>query len=715
MIIGDAFLALKPVADAQFAADAQRQVRPALTSLARAGVGLIAGGAFLNTLRRGFQLIVQESEEARKTISVTNALIKATGGVAGVTTEHLVALSEATSQKIGVDDELVQQAGNVLLTFRKVGNELGANNDIYDRAIGLSFDLAQVTGRDATAAMIQLGKALQDPVRGATALSRAGVQFTDAQKNMIEHLVKTNDLLGAQRIVIDEVAREFGGAAEAAATPLDKMRVSIANLAEEVGTAFAPVIDAAAKTLSFTIGVILRAPGPLKALLATFAFLGGTLAVAKLGLTVLNANLGLLGVTSGTAAAATTALTGTYITATGALESYSAAAATAGSATGGLAAGLGKLTVIGAIVATTAGVLSSIGGAIEDFVNKDSTEEFAKVQGELVKSIKDGNTSTAEAKKFVDQWNESIGKLNPELAINIDEVLLQADVQGQAAEAEAKTREETDKLREANKKAREAEKERTQILRELTHVHAQAAQAARDQRSAELSLAGGILGIEGSAQSAQEASRGLADARRMVQRLEAQGRQGTVAWKDAQEELAHAQLDAVGGQLSLAQAVAQYIDENKNSGASTQTAIALVEEYGTKAGLSSGEIDTLVGSVQGLISEYKQLPAGKTTTAEFEDDIALRKIARLRHELSRIPTQIQIFAGVNTTPGVAPPGTTPTTGGAPFNPFPNTSEALGAIAGGLVSGLPPTVVNLNGRTVSKAQSRREVLLTGSGG
>lgn len=63
---------------------------------------------------------------------------------------------------------------------------------------------------------IQVGKALNDPVKGISALTRVGVAFDPAQQKLIKTLVKTGDVAGAQRVILAELNREVGGSAEAA-------------------------------------------------------------------------------------------------------------------------------------------------------------------------------------------------------------------------------------------------------------------------------------------------------------------------------------------------------------------------------------------------------------------------------------------------------------------------------------------------------------------
>ena len=66
----------------------------------------------------------------------------------------------------------------------------------------------------------QLGKALEDPIVGLGALRRVGVSFTDAQKEMIKVLTMTGRKAEAQRIILDALDQQVGGAGVKAATGL---------------------------------------------------------------------------------------------------------------------------------------------------------------------------------------------------------------------------------------------------------------------------------------------------------------------------------------------------------------------------------------------------------------------------------------------------------------------------------------------------------------
>jgi phage-related protein len=149
-----------------------------------------------------------------------------------------------------VDDEVIQSGLNMLLTFKNIRNEVGANNDIFTQSskalLDMAAGMAAASGGevDLKAASIQLGKALNDPVLGMTALTRVGVQFSAEQQKSIAGFVKHNNILGAQKVILAELTSQFQGSAKANATASATMGVAFENLAEIVGRALAPAITA---------------------------------------------------------------------------------------------------------------------------------------------------------------------------------------------------------------------------------------------------------------------------------------------------------------------------------------------------------------------------------------------------------------------------------------------------------------------------------------
>ena len=242
--VAEAFVTMRPDFDG-FGRDAQAGVKRGMSGIAKVAVGAIAAVG----VGRMLGSAISEAGESRRIARITEQSIKTTGRAANISAGQIGSMSEELGVMSGVDDEVIQQGANLLLTFKRVRNEAGKGADIFNRATKAGLDMAaQGFGTPETNAK-QLGKALQDPLKGLTALGRAGVTFTEDQKEQIKTLVETGDLLGAQKIILDEVEGQVGGAAKASADPLARLSVVTGNLKEQLGTALLPVVDRVASFL----------------------------------------------------------------------------------------------------------------------------------------------------------------------------------------------------------------------------------------------------------------------------------------------------------------------------------------------------------------------------------------------------------------------------------------------------------------------------------
>jgi hypothetical protein len=197
----------------------------------------------------GLTKLYEAADESRKIGALTTQVIKTTGGAAQISAKQVGDLAGAIAAKTGIDDEAIQSGENLLLTFTNVQNKAGQGNDVFNQATKIMTDMSAALGGDASGSAIQLGKALNDPVKGVTALQKVGVSFTAAQKDQIKTLVKSGDTLGAQKIILGELNKEFGGAAEAAATPLGKLQQKAGDVAEKLGGFLLPAVDKGASFL----------------------------------------------------------------------------------------------------------------------------------------------------------------------------------------------------------------------------------------------------------------------------------------------------------------------------------------------------------------------------------------------------------------------------------------------------------------------------------
>jgi hypothetical protein len=176
-----------------------------------------------------------------KAIAQVEAGLKSTGSAVGYTSEQLQKMaSDLQNKTIFGDEEILKDATAQLLTFTNIA---GTN---FARTQKIALDLATRLDGDLKSASIQLGKALNDPVANLTALSRAGIQFSKDQKSVIKSLTETGNLAEAQTIILDELEKQYGGSAEAAAAagmgPFKQLANAVMDLSEEFGALIAEAL-----------------------------------------------------------------------------------------------------------------------------------------------------------------------------------------------------------------------------------------------------------------------------------------------------------------------------------------------------------------------------------------------------------------------------------------------------------------------------------------
>lgn len=207
----------------------------------------VGAAAALATVGLAAKVGFSELNDATKVAAQTNQVLKTTGGIANVTAKDVDTLATAIMRKSGIDDEAIKSTQNLLLGFTKIRNEAGKGSDIFNRTTQAVTDFSVRTGKDASSAAVAFGKALNDPIRGLGGLAKAGVTFTAAQKEQIRALVESGDQLGAQKLILSEVERRYGGAAEAAGNTF----AGQLNIAKEEGKNFAAeLVEGAIPTLT---------------------------------------------------------------------------------------------------------------------------------------------------------------------------------------------------------------------------------------------------------------------------------------------------------------------------------------------------------------------------------------------------------------------------------------------------------------------------------
>lgn len=224
---------------------------------------LLTGGGVVELAQKLFGFFSDSRQEAlasAKSSADLEATLKSTAHSAGLTAAEIRKIGTERAKVTLFDDDDTNKASALLLTFTNI------KKGVFEEAMPAIQDLATKMGGDGPADMkgaaIQVGKALNDPIKGITALTRVGVSFTEQQKAQITQMVKAGDTAGAQKLILAELNKEFGGSAEAArkaAGGVATLTMWFNEFKETVGGEVNTVLD----TLSQWLGRVLAKSQPL--------------------------------------------------------------------------------------------------------------------------------------------------------------------------------------------------------------------------------------------------------------------------------------------------------------------------------------------------------------------------------------------------------------------------------------------------------------------
>jgi hypothetical protein len=190
----------------------------------------------------------------------TESVLKSTGTTANGTAKDIANLAGSLENLTATEAETIQEGANLLLTFKNIQNQAGAGNDIFNQTTAAMVDVARAMGTNASTEAIRLGKALNDPIKGISALSRVGIQFTEDQKAQIKALQQSGDLMGAQKIILAELQSQFGGSGAAYAKTfsgqLELMGHELGTIGEEATMSVMPALQGMVEQLRELIPVI---------------------------------------------------------------------------------------------------------------------------------------------------------------------------------------------------------------------------------------------------------------------------------------------------------------------------------------------------------------------------------------------------------------------------------------------------------------------------
>lgn len=211
-----------------------------LKNIAKYG-GIAAAG--LGAVALNFVKGAEFAKQADDRLAAVNKTMGLFGAQTDAVTKRLIEIGDKGEYKFGILAESIKDVQSKLLTFKEIAQEANVTGGLFDRATQAALDLQAAGFGEATQNAVQLGKALNDPIKGITALARSGVTFTAQEKEKIKALVESGKMYEAQELLLKAIETQVGGTAEATATATFKIGAAFGHVRDELGTLLLPLFE----------------------------------------------------------------------------------------------------------------------------------------------------------------------------------------------------------------------------------------------------------------------------------------------------------------------------------------------------------------------------------------------------------------------------------------------------------------------------------------
>ena len=224
-----------------------RQLRGVRGGLAKfRSITLIAAFA-VNFLDRTLGALTRAAKEQQLAVARLNQTLKSTNFAARVTSKELQVFAARLQKLTGIGDETILAMQGILLTFTQIRGK------VFKDATRAILDVSEAMGQDLQQTAIQVGKALNDPILGVSALSRVGIQFTNVQKEQIKQFARGGEMAKAQAIILKELQVQFGGTAanlDTTTFQVRRLQSAFSDFLETGGGKLRPFVETIAKALA---------------------------------------------------------------------------------------------------------------------------------------------------------------------------------------------------------------------------------------------------------------------------------------------------------------------------------------------------------------------------------------------------------------------------------------------------------------------------------
>lgn len=652
-IIADAAQARAGFQEAEKAAGG---LQTQLTNVGKAVVGAFATQAVFNFAKSAITA-AEESQKADERLRNIAQSMGLFGSEVNTVVERLAEYASTLSRLTGVEDETIKLTQAKLMTFGQLAATAGEIGGAFDRATVAALDMAAAGFGTAESNAVQLGKALNDPIKGITALNKAGITFTADQKAVIESLVDTNRIGEAQALILAEIERQVGGTAAATVTESDKMKIAYGELQESIGNALLPAFNSIVSAITPVVDAFGKLPAGVQT----------SIAVAGLAFTAfksLSTSMQGLGMAASTA---NKALGAVGVVLAGAVAIYSIY-------------NKGKQEAIQNTQDFVTALNAEAGGQ-EDAVNKHiatilTAEKLSETYGTLGMSIQDvadivkgeQNPTFDELAVIVEKVRRGqydVAMANKELGDRFDITFSQAknfvkEINNQET-ALAKAREEVAK-NEAAQEALGVQTDRARVAsEEMTAATEEQTKELQNLLTATLAQFNAALAYESQTWRTEEAIKAYTTAQIDATDKSKNATETAQALKEATNE-------AAGAALSQAAAAAKLAEDQAKAAGETFTAADAARLQAAelqKVAQTLAPNDPLRRQLQGYIDQLNSIPATKTTQVSIFE-------TTYRTVIEQVQQSRETGApGVNVSPGAAqalPPSFLRRAEGGPVNP-----------------------------------------------
>lgn len=182
--------------------------------------------------------------DAEYALTKVDFIVSGTAERTGVATGEVLALADAMSMVVPIDDEVIAQAAAVGLTFD------GVNQDNLQPLLSAAADLSFLTGKDLPSQMKTLSLAITDTDKAARLFKDANITLTEAEEAQLKKLQEVGDTAGTTEFILDQLAKKgVLGLGEAMGDTnkgqLTIMQTALGNLQETLGGGFLDAVTGA--------------------------------------------------------------------------------------------------------------------------------------------------------------------------------------------------------------------------------------------------------------------------------------------------------------------------------------------------------------------------------------------------------------------------------------------------------------------------------------